>query len=111
MTSTCPSVRRERCWPASRARRAKLRPVPSRGPSIGAAGAEPGAIPALNSNPGTAGRDAAEAVTRGGRCQTIRQRGQAGQSVTTGRLARATGRDDTLDPHAVALLVPWTEAD
>jgi len=68
------------------------------GPSIGAAGAEPGAIPALNSNPGTAGHDAAEAVTRGGRCQTIKQRGQAGQSVTTGRLARATGQDDTLDP-------------
>jgi hypothetical protein len=31
--------------------------------------------------------------------------------VTTGRLARATGQDDTLDPHAVALLLPWTEAN
>jgi hypothetical protein len=50
-------------------------------------------------------------VTRGGRCQTIKQCGQAGQSVTTGRLARATGQDDTLDPHAVALLLPWTEAN
>ena len=26
-------------------------------------------------------------------------------------LARATGQDDTLDPHAVALLLPWTEAN
>jgi uncharacterized protein (TIGR03086 family) len=25
-------------------------------------------------------------------------------------LARATGQDDTLDPGAVALLLPWTEA-
>ena len=50
-------------------------------------------------------------MTRGGRCQTIKQCGQAGQSVTTGRLARATGPDDTLDPHAVALLLPWTEAN
>ena len=31
--------------------------------------------------------------------------------MTTGRLARATGQDDTLDPHAVALLLPWTEAN
>jgi hypothetical protein len=31
--------------------------------------------------------------------------------VTTGRLARATGQGDTLDPHAVALLLPWTEAN
>jgi hypothetical protein len=31
--------------------------------------------------------------------------------VTTGRLARATGQDVTLDPHAVALLLPWTEAN
>jgi hypothetical protein len=50
-------------------------------------------------------------VTRGGRCQTIKQCGQAGQSATTGRLARATGQDDTLAPHAVALLLPWTEAN
>jgi uncharacterized protein (TIGR03086 family) len=26
-------------------------------------------------------------------------------------LARATGQDDTLDPHAVTLLLPWTEAN
>jgi uncharacterized protein (TIGR03086 family) len=26
-------------------------------------------------------------------------------------LARATGQDDTLDPDAVALLLPWTEAN
>ena len=31
--------------------------------------------------------------------------------MTTGRLARATGQDDTLGPHAVALLLPWTEAN
>ena len=31
--------------------------------------------------------------------------------MTTGRLARATGQDDTLDPRAVALLLPWTEAN
>ena len=31
--------------------------------------------------------------------------------MTTGRLARATGQDDTVDPHAVALLLPWTEAN
>jgi hypothetical protein len=26
-------------------------------------------------------------------------------------LARVTGQDDTLDPGAVALLLPWTEAN
>jgi uncharacterized protein (TIGR03086 family) len=26
-------------------------------------------------------------------------------------LARATGQDDTLDPNAVAILLPWTEAN
>jgi len=26
-------------------------------------------------------------------------------------LARATGQDDTLDPGAVTLLLPWTEAN
>jgi hypothetical protein len=31
--------------------------------------------------------------------------------VTTGRLARATGQDDTPGPRAVALLLPWTEAN
>ena len=31
--------------------------------------------------------------------------------MTAGRLARATGQDDTLDPRAVALLLPWTEAN
>jgi hypothetical protein len=31
--------------------------------------------------------------------------------VTAGGLARATGQDVTLDPHAVALLLPWTEAN
>jgi hypothetical protein len=31
--------------------------------------------------------------------------------VTAGRLTRATGQDDTPGPHAVALLLPWTEAN
>ena len=31
--------------------------------------------------------------------------------MTTGRLARATGQDDTVDPHAVAPLFRWTEAN
>ena len=31
--------------------------------------------------------------------------------MTTGRLARAAGQGDSVDPHAVALLLPWTEAN
>src|SRR6516162_5072966 len=41
-TSRYPSARRQRSWPPSAQRRARLRPVPSRGRSTGAAGAEPG---------------------------------------------------------------------
>jgi hemoglobin len=62
------------------------------------AGSQPGAVnwrrwrlaardPGIEHSPGTAGRDAAEAVTLGGRCQTIKRCGQAGQSGTTGRRA------------------------
>src|SRR6516164_526275 len=50
-TSRYPSARRQRSWPPSAQRRARLRPVPSRGRSTGAAGAEPGVIRTAKSIP------------------------------------------------------------
>jgi hypothetical protein len=62
MSFRCPSARSKRSWPASPVRRAKLPPVPSPELSTGAAGVEPGVIPAANSTPGTAEHDAAQMV-------------------------------------------------
>jgi hypothetical protein len=61
MTSTCPSAKGE-VLASFAGEKGEVTAGSQPGPSIGAAGAEPGAVPALNANPGTAGRDAAEAV-------------------------------------------------